>query len=373
MEKSKKKLKIIHLTIVRKLSPGQINQLSYEIESKKRIDGAIWETFSYHNGISNRNWIKRIPFLFQPLFIRNIYGWIKAIYLSKKCDFLLMRHMTFDPFALIFSPFIKNRISIHHSKESFELKLVAPGWRGRAAATLESITGRVAARNALALLGVTGEIAEYECYAHGVKKPVFVYPNGIVPADIRLLEDERRDGEINAAFMCGHFSSWHGLDKLVDAVIKGQSDASETPVIFHLIGILSPEQLQDIAKINNPQAMFKCHGLLAEEHYRKILNRCDIGIASLALERKGLKEASSLKVREMLAMGLPIVSGHRDVVMSDDIADYFVLDEITLQKLRDIAASKKKESRSTVRKRNIDKISKLQAMQRVAEFCRTLG
>lgn len=38
----------------------------------------------------------------------------------------------------------------------------------------------------------------------------------------------------------------------------------------------------------------------------------NIGIGTLALHRKGMKEASPLKVREYLAYGLPVILGYKD-------------------------------------------------------------
>jgi glycosyltransferase involved in cell wall biosynthesis len=54
------------------------------------------------------------------------------------------------------------------------------------------------------------------------------------------------------------------------------------------------------------------HGLLERDALIQVLARADVGIGTLALHRKGLEEASALKVREYLAVGLPVIVGCRD-------------------------------------------------------------
>src|SRR5690606_39054416 len=41
--------------------------------------------------------------------------------------------------------------------------------------------------------------------------------------------------------------------------------------------------------------------------------QCCLGLSSFALDRKGMHEACTLKVREYLMMGLPVGAGHKEV------------------------------------------------------------
>ncbi len=54
------------------------------------------------------------------------------------------------------------------------------------------------------------------------------------------------------------------------------------------------------------------HGFLPNELYRGLIEDADVAVGTLALERIGMTETSSLKVREYLAAGLPVIIGHRD-------------------------------------------------------------
>ena len=92
-----------------------------------------------------------------------------------------------------------------------------------------------------------------------------------------------------------------------------------------MIGELNSNYLDQIKIINqtNKKIRFKVYGTLKQKEYWKIFCNCNIGIGSLAMYRNGLTDGCTLKVREMLAMGLPIFSGHKDTALPDDFPYYF--------------------------------------------------
>ena len=92
---------------------------------------------------------------------------------------------------------------------------------------------------------------------------------------------------------------WHGLDKLA-ALARSQPGWD-----FDVVGP-GPHEV-----VSPPDNMV-IHGLLNAVDYSRLLAAADIGIGTLALHRKGLNEASPLKVREYLATGLPVISGYAD-------------------------------------------------------------
>lgn len=365
-------MRIVHLSVCRKFSRGQINQLHYEYSASQKLEGVEWKTLGYHTEATESQFIKRIPAFFRPLFLRNLYGWLVALRLSKEYDILIMRHMTFDPFALIFAPFVSNRISVHHSKEVEELKLVKAGWRGRLASLFEQHTGRVAVKNTKMILGVTEEIAKYEKETRAPNKPVAVYSNGIDVVSIKKLKDARETHEVHAAFICGNFSSWHGLDKLIQAVDDDPLSFEDIPLFIHLIGQLSPLQLKEIRSTERRAKVFRAYGVMDFSSYSTILEKCDFGLASLALERKKLGEASTLKIREMLALGLPVYSGHRDIALSKDYRWSRIVDKVDLRELYEFGVSMKEISRCDVRSESSIFIDKLQIMKDVIEVFRKL-
>lgn len=86
---------------------------------------------------------------------------------------------------------------------------------------------------------------------------------------------------------------------------------------FQLVGI-EAEQLGHEVPSN-----FHALGYRVGEEYERALENADIGVGTLALHRQGIQEGSTLKVREYLAFGLPVILAGTDVDLSD--GDEFVL------------------------------------------------
>lgn len=92
---------------------------------------------------------------------------------------------------------------------------------------------------------------------------------------------------------------WHGVDKVLEL-------AKHTVDSLHFI-IIGPD-LKNMKLSSNVEA----YGILAKSEYNKFLNAADVGISTLALHRIGLNEACSLKTREYLSWGLPVIIGYED-------------------------------------------------------------
>lgn len=359
----KKRLKIVHLTVVRELTLGQKKQLGFERDAARRLAAADWTTIAYHDGGTHGDFVRRIPWIFRGQFRRKFFAWIVALYLSRRFDIVMVRHVPFDPFVFFFAPMIRNRVSVHHAKEIDELRMVRTDWRGKAAAHLESKTGRFSAKHAKMILGVTQEIADYQCTTHDIQKPAEPFPNGVDTDAVSLLEDKRDPRQLNAVFICGTFSDWHGLDKLITAVDNYKPATNALPLTLHLIGKMTEKQILMLSETKRRRQVFKIYGLLDTDDYISILAKADIGITSLALERKGLAEASTLKVREMLAMGLPVYSGHRDIALPANKPFVHVTNAVELSDLVEFATSTKALQRNTTRDESVEKIEKLSTMK----------
>lgn len=92
---------------------------------------------------------------------------------------------------------------------------------------------------------------------------------------------------------------WHGVDKILKlAKILREWN-------FDLIGL-------DKQAINYLPPNVAVHGFMKHDEYRTIFERSDAAFGTLALHRKGMNEASPLKVREYLAHGLPVIIGYKD-------------------------------------------------------------
>jgi glycosyltransferase involved in cell wall biosynthesis len=235
-------------------------------------------------------------------FKRAFYRWLAEE--ATRYDVLLLRYTMYDPLQWRFIS--RSRIpvfTVHHTLEVPQLR-GGRGLRRRLHASAESVLGPLSIRAAAGVVGVTGEIARYETRrAGGGEIRTLVYPNGISFGD-PLPDDERTDDCPHLLFVATHFYDWHGLDLLFRSALSSTLDFR-----VHLVGALSDEQRAAAAR--DPR--FVVHGVLRFQEVEALASRCWVGLSSFALDRKGMEEACTLKVREYLRSGLPVYAGYRDV------------------------------------------------------------
>jgi glycosyltransferase involved in cell wall biosynthesis len=363
-------MKVVHLTVLRNLVGGQRKQLQQERIAASALQGVQWDTIAIHDGDPQSEFERRTPALFRRQILRYIYSWFVAYQLSRQYDLLLMRHAPFDLPGAFFSRFIKNRVSIHHCREIEELPLIRPGLLGKVLSVVERAFGGQIIRNTRAVLGVTREVAEYEVQrAKCPDKPRYIYPNTISTRLVELLPDERERSIVHAAFICGQFTAWHGLDILVDGLAK-EAQTYAGKLRIHLIGNLSNEQRKSVIEVGS--GIFEIHGHMTEEQYRRIVSRCDVGIGSLALFRQFMTESSTLKMCEMLAMGLPVYSGDPDVVLPEGFTYCKVDRSPSIAELYEFGLQMKRCSREEVRMAAQPFIEKEVWVLRASDFLRKI-
>jgi glycosyltransferase involved in cell wall biosynthesis len=90
---------------------------------------------------------------------------------------------------------------------------------------------------------------------------------------------------------------WHGVS---DIVRFGELNPD---IYVHIVG--------SSGESRSPNLFF--YGRLQNSDYYEIASRCDAGVGTLKLTANQMVEASPLKVREYLAMGLPVITRYQDV------------------------------------------------------------
>jgi glycosyltransferase involved in cell wall biosynthesis len=107
---------------------------------------------------------------------------------------------------------------------------------------------------------------------------------------------------------------WHGYDRVIKGLSDYYSDANNKfPIFFHIAGegpvLYSLKQMAlDLAV--EKYVIF--HGPVYGEELDKLINSCNIAVASLGLHRIGLQEGSVLKAREYCARGMPFFMSMKD-------------------------------------------------------------
>ena len=166
-------------------------------------------------------------------------------------------------------------------------------------------------RSCLAGIAVTREIAEY--YAKD-RVPCSTLGNAIDLTTIPSLAAGNNDPP-SIVFIGSRGAPWHGLDRLAEI-------ARLFPrVSFEVIGYDATDW-RCTARAPAPENCH-LHGYLTAAQYTPLLTQATAAIGSLALFRNRMDEACPLKVREYLALGLPVIGAYHDTDIPGD-ADYFL-------------------------------------------------
>lgn len=157
-------------------------------------------------------------------------------------------------------------------------------------------------RRARRIMVVTHELARHPAIA-GLGRPVSVFPNTIdLAAYPELPAPENAAPRL--VFLGSPHLAWAGVDKIARL-------ASHFPTWrFDLVGPGADE-------LDDAPANVITHGLLRREEYLPIMAQADVAIGPLALHRKGLSEASALKVAEYLAYGIPVIVANAETAFPD--------------------------------------------------------
>ena len=125
-----------------------------------------------------------------------------------------------------------------------------------------------------------------------------VISNGVKLDQIREIKTPAQTDPIEFIFLGQNGQPWHGVEQILQLARLMPS------YVFNLVGVTD-------AFLDVPSNVI-FHGVLTQNEYFPIAEKCVLGIGTLNLKAKGMTEGSSLKVREYLAMGLPVFLRHTD-------------------------------------------------------------
>lgn len=172
------------------------------------------------------------------------------------------------------------------------------------------LTRGILLRRVHGLITVSDELAASSAFASW-RKPTRVIANGCqLDAFPQLAAPSNKTPRV--VFIGNPGYLWHGVDKLTELACRCPD--------MH-IDIIGYDSLPGFTSLPDNLTL---HGYLSAHEYQRILAAADIAISSLALHRIGLEEASPLKSRECLALGLPLVMAYRDTDLEDAECDFLL-------------------------------------------------
>jgi glycosyltransferase involved in cell wall biosynthesis len=159
---------------------------------------------------------------------------------------------------------------------------------------------------------VTRELARL---AAPFAQPVEVVANGIDFSAIAPLPPPPADAAPRLAFIGSPRTPWHGLERVAE-LARLFPDWG-----FDIIG--DDRANWSVYDAAPPPANLLLHGQLPRERYLPIVASATVALGTFGLYRKSMQEACPLKVREYLALGLPVIGACADTDIPDS-ADYYL-------------------------------------------------
>ena len=151
------------------------------------------------------------------------------------------------------------------------------------------------------------------------EKPVAVIGNGIALAEFCPVPASNSSGAHRLVFVGSAGSPWHGLERIREL-------AGLFPeYCIDIIGCTAADLREAVGpSAPSPQAdNLVFHGNLDRIHYEPLLAAATAALGTFGLYRKSMDEACPLKVREYLALGLPVIGACLDTDIPEN-ADYYL-------------------------------------------------
>lgn len=131
------------------------------------------------------------------------------------------------------------------------------------------------------------------------------------------------DNEINIA-ICALMEKWHGYERLIEGLAEYYRSGGDRKIVLHFIGggteVPAYRKLVEHYGLQN-NAVF--YGSRRWEEIPTIYDKCTLGASSLGIYKMGLDYICSLKTREYLAAGLPVIgAGQMDVLEYEELRPY---------------------------------------------------
>jgi hypothetical protein len=255
------------------------------------------------------------------------YGGLSRVVGIDRYDLFLLRYSRAD-FSL-FAPFFRDHagrvVTEHHTKELPEAHTYNTTLPQKALTLLmEKVLGPRFIRQCAGLIGVTDEIKTYELNRCRYPIPSCTIPNGTLVGDIPFSRHAPYRGDVlNLLCLANHFETWQGLDR----VLLGLQDYVCKKPMIHLtvVGHISRPPSALLRQLqHNKRVRVDLPGTLQGGALEDVLKESHVAFSSLALFRKGMKEACALKTREFAARGLPFVLGYADPDFDQEAGEFFL-------------------------------------------------
>ena len=245
---------------------------------------------------------------------KNYYDFIYKKLKNKKFELLIKRYGNEDINSFLFQKKINNKIiyeintlqGIQNIKKwNYKGVLFSQPWVSYIVKS-ELYFGEKCLKNAKAIIAVTNEIQKnvIETKMLNPEKSFFISNGTSLKSKCAK---SNMSSTINLLMILGVDSFWNGEELLIDSIQSFNKDKFKLYIVGN---IKSKNTSKNIIYLGskNPSDLFE----IIDKY------KIHIGVGTLALQRKGIFEASPLKVREYLSYGLPVLYNYFDSDLESD-------------------------------------------------------
>jgi hypothetical protein len=177
----------------------------------------------------------------------------------------------------------------------------------------EKLYGKLFVKSILSVVAVTNEIGEYQI-KKGAKRSI-ISANGINVKNYQVRESIDFSYPLKVIFLKGTSTnaSWNGLDRLINSIDKMENPHEKIKLI--ICGYKIEGEIPDKKYIEHL-------GYKNKSDIDELINNVHVGISTLALHKKQLMEASTLKTREYVSRGLPFIYAYTDPDLNEDSKEF---------------------------------------------------
>jgi glycosyltransferase involved in cell wall biosynthesis len=340
---------------------GIMEQLKSE-EKAAQKNNLNWTVRSFGTFSNESEIFVKQPGTFSGLlsFRRDYYNWLNKAVKEKSYKTVLLRYQPYDISQFFFILRNRKKIRIYLVLHTLAIQEIESDKKlaSYLKAFLEMLVGPLSFHFVHGLISVTREIGEKEEKRALVFKPLkkILYPNGILYNDSVMHVADTRGGSIpELLFIASSFAPWHGLDLLLKSMKNSKSD-----FVLHLVGNVPAEFSEAIKDERIVQ-----HGLVDPAKIRELTTSAWVGLSSFAHFRLHMKQASTLKVREYLAYGLPVYATYEESFPAD--FPYFRNGDCNIDDIIQYAHLMRSESREKVSQLSRSLIDKAVLLKKLFE------
>ena len=158
------------------------------------------------------------------------------------------------------------------------------------------------------------------------RKRTLLMGNGINIDRIHLRTEEDDDPyTLRLVGVAANVNQWHGFDRIIRAMGEWKRRERVPKIKFDVVGRLSNQSLQMLAKDCDVQDDVIFYGPREIEFINSLLCRDNLAVGSLGLYRNGLSTSSVLKVREYCLAGIPFIAAGNDPDFPNEVPFRFVI------------------------------------------------